>query len=1044
MFRPVSSKVEIQELELEILRFWQENDIFHKSVEARKGGPKYVFYEGPPTANGKPGSHHVLSRAFKDIFPRYRAMKGNYVLRRGGWDTHGLPVEIEVEKKLGLTGKDQIEEYGISEFNARCRQSVFEYIQDWEKLTDRIGFWVDLKSAYVTYENTYIESVWWILKQLWDKELIYDAFKVVPYCARCGTPLSDAEVSLGYQENTPDLSVFVRLPLQDDPNTKLLIWTTTPWTLPGNVGAAVHPDVIYATVKLENGERLILAKELVDEVLGDEGEHKVVSEQPGIDLEGLQYEAPYKFLAFEERAHYVVLADFVTTSEGTGVVHMAAAFGADDMEIARKHKFPILMTVNARGCFVDSVTPWAGMWVKDADPLITEDLRERGLLLKSETYLHTYPFCWRCNTALLYYARRTWYIATTKHKDQLVGLNQTINWYPENVRDGRFGNWLENNVDWALGRERFWGTPLPIWKDDDGDTVLVGSLAELAKLADRDLSDLDLHRPHVDEIMFPNPKTGKVMRRVPEVIDCWFDSGAMPVAQWHYPFENEEEFKDQFPADYICEAVDQTRGWFYSLHAISTMLFESVAFKNVACLGLILDGEGKKMSKSKGNIVDPWDVLDKHGADAFRWHLYTASPAGHEQRFSVDLVGDVLRNFTLTLWNTYVFLVTYANLDDWDPSLGRTKSTSQDLDKWIISELHALTDRVSSALENYDALGATRPIQRFVDLLSNWYVRRSRRRFWKSEDDGDKQAAYATLYECLLTVSKLLAPSMPFIADAIYRNLALSFDPTAPESVHLADWPEYDPQLIDELLNHEMRLVKHLVSLGHNARQHAQLKVRQPLAEAAFWAGSSTEIGLIARYADLIAEELNVKWVRSLDSANEAIAYSLQPLPRQLGGKYGKRFPEIRKALQALEPTPAARALLAGESVRVQLASEAVDIMPDEVEVRLTAKEGFAVAEEGGLIAALVTELTPELVREGQAREVVRRVQDMRKFRGLNVSDRVHIKYCASVELASAIEENREHIMGETLALSLHASEEIDGEEYELGSERLVLDVAKA
>ena len=1042
-FQPVSSKLDIQKLELGVLGFWRQRDIFKRSMEIRQDGPTYVFYEGPPTANGKPGSHHVLSRAFKDIFPRYRAMKGNYVQRRGGWDTHGLPVEIEVEKQLGLSGKEQIESYGIAEFNSRCRQSAFDYIQAWEKLTDRIGFWVDLETAYVTFDNDYIESVWWILKQLWEKDLIYQGFKVVPYCARCGTALSDHEVSLGYQENTPDPSVFVRLPLQDDPDTALLIWTTTPWTLPGNVGAAVHPDVIYATVAMEDGKRLILAKELLQAVLSDEDEYSIVAEQPGKVLKGIRYQPPYSFLPFEETAHYVVLADFVTTTEGTGVVHMAAAFGAEDMEMAREHKLPVLMTVNERGCFVDEVTPWAGMWVKDADALITEELRERGLLLKSGTYLHTYPFCWRCNTALLYYARSTWYIATTKRKHQLVGLNQTIKWYPGHIRDGRFGNWLENNVDWALGRERFWGTPLPIWIDEDGDKLLVGSLAELSKLADRDLSGLDLHRPYVDEITFPSPKTGKVMRRIPEVIDCWFDSGAMPVAQWHYPFENHTEFKNQFPADYICEAVDQTRGWFYSLHAIATMLFDSVAFKNVACLGLILDGEGHKMSKSRGNIVDPWEVIDAHGADAFRWYLYTASPPGQERRVSVDLVGAVVRSFTLTLWNAYVFFVTYANLDNWTPSPGATESAAQDLDKWILSELHALTRDVSQALENYDATGSTRPIEHFVDLLSNWYVRLSRRRFWKSEDDGDKHAAYATLYECLLTVSKLLAPSMPFIADALFRNLALSADPDAPESVHLADWPEFDADAIDETLNHEMRLVQKLVSLGHNSRQSAQLKVRQPLAEAAFWAGSRADAGLIARYADLIAEELNVKKVRSLDLLTEAIAYSLHPLPKQLGQKYGKRFPMIRHALMALPSTQTARAFLAEETVTVHLEAEEVEIFPEEVEVRIIAREGFAVAEEGGLVAVLVTELTPELAREGMAREVVRRLQDLRKSSKFDISDRIHITYAASGQLAQAIEEQRAYIMGEALALSMTAKEKIDGPTLDVGGEKLSLSMER-
>lgn len=1054
IFRPVTPKVDIQELELDILRFWRDNDIFHKSMELRKSGPTYVFYEGPPTANGKPGSHHVLSRAFKDIFPRYRAMQGNYVLRRGGWDTHGLPVEIEVEKELGLTGKDQIEEYGIAEFNSRCRQSVFEYIQDWERLTDRIGYWVDLETAYVTYENDYIESVWWILKQLWDKGLIYQGFKVVPYCARCGTPLSDHEVALGYEENTEDPSIYVRLRLVDEEETSLLVWTTTPWTLPANVAVAVHPEITYVTVEINsasNGtERLILAKDLIASVLGTHS-YRIVSEQLGVHLAGRHYEPLFEYLPVTVDAHYVVTADFVTMTEGTGIVHQAPAFGIEDMDLARDHDLPILMTVDERGCFVEEVEPWSGVWVKDADPLITQELKDRGLLFKSSTCRHTYPFCWRCGTPLLYYARDTWYIETTRLKDQLLNLNQQVNWYPGHIKNGRFGNWLENNVDWALGRERYWGTPLPIWLDEAGDAMMVGSVSELSELTGRDLSSLDLHRPFVDEITFSNPKTGNLMRRVPELTDVWFDSGAMPVAQWHYPFENRETFRKQFPADYICEAVDQTRGWFYSLHAIATLVFEKACFRNCVCLGLILDGEGQKMSKSRGNIVDPWDVIQAHGADAFRWYLYTGSPPGQERLFSVDLVGDVVRNFTLTLWNAYSFFVTYANLDGWSPDHTDSVDTAvtipplrTDMDKWILSELHTLVRDVTRAFENYDANGGTRPIERFVHVLSNWYIRRSRRRFWKSEDDGDKLAAYATLYECLVTVSKILAPSAPFIADVMYRNLVISVSPNSPESVHLTDWLAWKPDCIDEQLNKDMRMVQQLVSLGHSARHRTGLRVRQPLAEAAFWAGGRTEAAIISRYAVLIADELNVKQVRTLDSMTEAISYALHPLPRQLGQKHGKRFPKIKAALLALNASEAARTFLDGESIILELDGEGVEVLPDEVEVRLTAREGFAVSEEGGLIAALVTELTPELLREGLAREVVRRVQDLRKSKGLDIADRVHVKYSASGELSRAVEEQRQYIMGEILALSFHESAEVSGEEYELESERFVIDLQKA
>ena len=1060
MFDPITSKLDIQRLEGEVQTFWKENDIFQKSMENRKGGPKYVFYEGPPTANGKPGTHHVLARSFKDIFPRYKTMRGHYALRRGGWDTHGLPVEIEVEKQLGFNGKEQIEAYGVAEFNEKCRQSAFEYIQDWERLTERIAFWADMDTAYVTYENEYIESVWWILKQMWDKDLIYQGFKVVPYCARCGTPLSDHEVALGYQENTIDPSVFVRFPLKDEAGTSLLVWTTTPWTLPANVAVSVHPDVIYATVEREteeNGEvpsqdggteRLILAKELLPKVFGEEP-YKVISEQPGKKLKGKRYQPLFTFLPFEEDAHYVVLADFVTTTDGTGVVHQAPAFGMEDMDVARECNLPILMTVDDKGRFIDAVTPWRGMWVKDADPHITQDLDDRGLLFRAETYSHTYPFCWRCGTALLYFARNTWYIATTRYHDQLVDLNQTINWYPNHIKNGRFGNWLDNNVDWALGRERYWGTPLPIWVDDDGDTLMVGSVGELSELAGRDLSSLDLHRPYVDEITFANPKSGKTMRRIPELIDVWFDSGAMPLAQWHYPFENADKFEEQFPADYICEAVDQTRGWFYSLHAISTLLFEDVSFRNCVCLGLILDGEGRKMSKSKGNIVDPWEVLDAHGADAFRWYLYTASPPGQERRFSADLVGEVVRSFTLTLWNTYSFFVTYANLDGWQPGTAGDVPTPEynELDRWALSALHALVRDVTEAYENYDVTGATRPIEQFVSDLSNWYVRRSRRRFWKSGEDADKQAAYATLYECLVTLSKLLAPSMPFIADALYRNLVVKLDPTAAESVHVSDWPEQMPASIDDRLNAEMRTVQKLASLGHGARQRAGQKVRQPLAVAAFWLGSAADDDVLEKYGDLLADELNVKEVRLLDSASEAADYALHPLPRQLGQKHGSKFPSVRAALAEMDATLAARELLNGRSISVAVNGDTVEVLPDEVEVRLTAHAGFAVAEEGGLIAALVTDLTPELVREGLAREIVRRIQELRKSSGFDISDRINVTYQASAVATQAMEAHREYIMGETLALSLDSSDSLAGEHFEelsLGSETLQVTLSRA
>jgi isoleucyl-tRNA synthetase len=1060
MFTPVPAKPDFAKQEEAVLKFWADRKVFRRSMEDRKAGPHFAFFEGPPTANGRPGVHHVLARAFKDLFPRYRTMRGYYVLRRGGWDTHGLPVEIEVEKELGLEHKSQIEEYGIGQFNEKCRTSVFRYIRDWERLTERIAFWVDLEDAYVTYTNEYIESVWWILKQYWDKDLLYQGYKIVPYCPRCGTPLSDHEVAQGYREDTPDPSVFVRFPLKDDPKTAFLVWTTTPWTLPANVALAVHPDVMYAKVErtTPDGQKeyLILARDLVAAVLEGE-EYKVVGDYKGRELKGKKYQPLFTFLPLDKPAHRVVLGTFVTTDEGTGVVHQAPAFGAEDMQMSVENDLPVLMTVDETGCFIPQISPWQSMFVKDADPLITQDLQARGLMFRSGVYRHTYPFCWRCSTPLLYYARKTWYIRTTQFRDRMTELNGTIHWYPEHIQNGRFGNWLANNVDWALGRERYWGTPLPVWQCAKcGHQEAVGSVQELSEKAGRDLAELDLHRPHVDEIHWACSKCKGDMTRVPELIDVWFDSGAMPVAQWHYPFENTDLFQGQFPADFICEAVDQTRGWFYTLHAISTMLFDSVAFKNVICLGLILDAEGQKMSKTRGNVVNPWDVLEAHGADAFRWYLYTASPPGQERRFSSDLVGEVIRTFTLTLWNVYSFFTTYAMLDGWQPDEalihqatlghpagGRASRAYTALDRWILSELHSLVRQITQAMEEYDVLGATRPVEVFVDRLSNWYLRRSRRRFWRAggkgaAEDADKHAAYATLYECLVTLSRLIAPAMPFLADELHRNLVVGANPDAPESVHLSDWPEYDRAMIDENLNAEMRRVMAWASLGHAARNKANRKVRQPLAEAAFAAASPDDRRILKKYADLLADELNVKRIRPLDAAGEVVAYNLNPLPKALGPKLGPKFPKVRAALLALNPEDAAPELMAGRPLTVTVDGEEVSVAAEDVEVRMTAREGFSVAAEGADLAALSTDLTPALEREGLAREFVRRVQDLRKSADFQIADRIRIFYEATPKLAEAVRLHTEYIQTETLAAELQtgpapagapsAEDEFDGE----------------
>jgi len=1047
MFNPVSSKVDVNQMELAILKFWNEQEIFQRTSELRKGGPEYVFFEGPPTANGKPGVHHGLARAFKDMFPRYRMMRGDHVIRRGGWDTHGLPVEIEVEKKLGFNNKQQIEEYGIDKFNELCRQSAFEYIQEWERFTDRLGFWVDFDTAYITYKNEYIESVWHILKSFWEQDLLYQGYKVVPYCPRCGTPLSDHEVSQGYAD-AEDPSIYVRFPLMDEPGTSLLVWTTTPWTLPGNVAVAAHPEEEYVKIERksdENGkERLILGKSLVEAIFGDE-EVVVLETFKGKKLKGLRYKPLFTFLPVDKPAYYIVLQDYVTMEDGTGLVHTAPAFGGEDMNAALDFDLPVLMTVKADGTFIQEVRPWSGKFVKDADPEIIQDLENRGLMFRVGTYTHTYPFCWRCDTPLLYYARGTWFIRTTKYKDRLISHNQEVNWVPEHIKNGRFGNWLENNIDWSLGRERYWGTPLPVWECQDcHHQVCVGSVAELSELSGEDQGELDLHRPYVDNVFLVCPECKGKMQRVPELIDVWFDSGAMPYAQWHAPFENRDIFENQFPADFICEAVDQTRGWFYSLHAIASLHMDSLCFKNVICLGHILAEDGYKMSKSRGTAVEPWDIFDNHGADAFRWFLYTASPPGNTRRFSPQLVEDVVKNLTLTLWNVYSFFVTYANLDGWKPDAS-VEVEYNSLDLWLRSSLHALIRDVTNAMDSYDVPGATRPIEEFINTLSKWYLRRSRRRFWKSDSDGDKHAAYSTLYEALTTIAQLLAPTMPFLAEELYQNLILSVDPDAQMSVHMTDWPEHDPAVVDQQLNQDMALVMRLVSLGHAARNKAELKVRQPLSEVAFSVGSAQEARVIEAYSDVFAEELNVKKVSVLGAAGEAVEYRLNPLPRQLGTKYQNKFPAVRKALLALDPAKAAEALLNEMPVAVVVEGEMLEILPDEVEVRVDAKTGLTVAQEGAYLAALSTELTDELISEGLAREFIRRVQDFRKQADLDIADRIKLYFQASEKLAAAIQANKEYIMGETLSVEMVAEPApkgaikspeaftFDGEEVSLG-----------
>ena len=1061
MFNAVESRINIPELEQEQLDFWRAQRIFERTTEGREDAPRYVFYEGPPTANGKPGTHHVLARAFKDMFPRFHVMNGAYVERRGGWDTHGLPVEIAVEKELGFTDKRQIEEYGVAEFNEKCRDSVFRNIKDWERLTERIAFWVDLDNAYVTFTNDYIESVWWILKQFWDKGLLYRGYKTVPYSPTSGTALSSHEVSLGYK-TVFDPSIFVRFPLKDEEGVYFLAWTTTPWTLPGNAALAVNPKEQYVQVERtaseEEGdtERLILAEKLLGKVLGDPESYKVLKRYNGKELVGMSYRPLYTFLSTEKKHAYVLAGDFVTMEDGTGIVHIAPAFGEDDSRMGKEHDLPVFITVTDDGRMIEAVDKFKGMWFKDADKEIIRDLRERGLMYKVEQYEHNYPHNWRDDQPLMYLARDTWFIRATDYKDQMVALNKTIHWVPDHIKGGRFGNWLEDLKEWALGRERYWGTPLPVWVDDqNGDMVCVGSVAELEEYTGRDLTELDLHRPYVDDITFPNPKgTGGTMRRVPEVIDVWFDSGAMQVAQWGYPRNNEEKFAEQHPADYICEAVDQTRGWFYSLHAIATMLFETVAYKNVICLGHILDDKGKKMSKSRGNAIDPWDVLNTHGADSFRWYMYTAGPPGEPRRFSPDLVGEVVKKFWLTLWNTYSFFITYARIDNWLPAKAAPPVEERDLlDRWILAELHDLTKTVTQAYEEYDVTTATRPVEAFVEKLSNWYLRLSRRRFWE-EDDRQKNASYATLYECLVTISHLLAPAMPFLSEALYRNLVAGVDSSKPDSVHLASWPKYDEALIDRKLIDEMELVRLLVSTGKAARDSKEVVNRQPLASVAFGVTSAQERDTVMAYEDIIKEELNVKAVELLSEGESFIKFSVAPDFSKLGRKLKGDMKAVQQVLVSADEAQSAtwgRAVLNGESITIEANGKRFELNADEVLVsQKAASEDVAVSETRGYVAVIDINITDELLSERLAQEVVRRIQNLRKEADFNVDDRVEVVYVASEKFADAISRHQAYIQQETLAdtMTQKAPEqgfvtdqfdfkrELEGETLELGVRR--------
>jgi len=1011
MFQKVDSKIGFPQLEESILRFWEKHMIFPRSVAARKGAPHYVFYEGPPTANGSPGVHHVLSRLFKDVICRYRTMKGYYVPRKAGWDTHGLPVELEVEHSLGFTSKTQIEDYGVTQFNKHCRQSALGYIKEWEVMTRRIGYWLDMEHSYITMDNDYIESCWWITKELWNKGLVYQGYKVTPHCPRCGTSLSSHEVALGYRDDAEDPSVYIKFKVPEKVvgeylskfgtdvglPTYLLAWTTTPWTLPGNTALAVAPQAEYSLMACPQ-DYLILARIMVDRIkLQGYTEAGVVS---GETLTRLHYEPlfnPHNFDVLrlnlpslnpqkpEENLTYPVIgADFVSLEEGTGIVHIAPAFGEVDFNAGMDKGLDFVQPVNLEGKISGSYS-FADKFVKDADPLILEDLKLRKLLYRREKIIHTYPFCWRCDSPLLYYAKRSWYIKTTAVRDRLVSGNAEINWHPDYIKYGRFGDWLENNVDWAFSRERYWGTPLNIWRCSScGNCECIGSVDELKRKTNLQglETPLDLHRPYIDKVFFSCSKCGGEMRRVPEVIDCWFDSGAMPIAQWHYPFENEDKFKENFPADFICEAIDQTRGWFYSLHAIATLLFNQPCFKNVLCLGHVLDAQGEKMSKSKGNVVDPEMVINNYGADALRWYMLVSAAPEESHRFSTEMVLESMKKFLSTLWNSYSFFTLYANIDHFTPrsSQDEESQVTNLLDNWIISQLSRLTFEVTKALDNYNPTSAARQLEKFVDHLSNWYIRRSRRRFWKSENDGDKLAAYSTLYHCLVTLSRLLAPLTPFIAEEIYQNLVCSVDPGAKESVHLTDFPAVDEAKINDELNEEVELAMRISSLGRAARAKAGIKVRQPLSNMVVKVESEEEEKALNRLANDILAEVNVKEM------------ALSP----------KEFPSN---------------------------------MP-----------GYSLAGDAKYQVALNTQLTPELFGEGVSREIVRRLQNMRRTANFDVADYIITYYQAEDQLKQVMINFADYIKQETLSAKLLDApppEDAHGERHYISGNGILLAIKK-
>ncbi|MCR5210044.1 MAG: isoleucine--tRNA ligase [Lachnospiraceae bacterium] len=1051
-YSKVSTDLNFVEREKEVEKFWKDNRIFEKSIEQREGCPTYTFYDGPPTANGKPHIGHVLTRVIKDMIPRYRTMKGNMVPRKAGWDTHGLPVEIEVEKLLGIDGKDQIESYGLEPFIEKCKESVWKYKGMWEDFSGTVGFWADMDNPYVTYHDDYIESEWWALKQIYDKGLLYKGFKVVPYCPRCGTPLSSHEVAQGYKA-VKERSAIVRFKCTDE-DAYFLAWTTTPWTLPSNVALCVNPDETYCKVKAADGYTYYMAEALLDTVLGrfaneEEGvkAYEILEKFKGTDLEKREYEPLYKCTGEaaakqRKKGHYIVCDSYVTMTDGTGIVHIAPAFGEDDARVGRNYDLPFVQFVDGKGEMTKD-TPYAGLFVKDADPKVLTDLENEGKLFDAPKFEHDYPFCWRCDTPLLYYARETWFVKMTAVKDDLVRNNKTVNWIPTSIGEGRFGNWLENIQDWGISRNRYWGTPLNIWTCPDcGEIMCIGSRAELAeKSGNPDAAKTELHRPYIDEVTIPCPKCGKEMHRVPEVIDCWFDSGAMPFAQHHYPFENKELFEQQFPAQFISEAVDQTRGWFYSLMAESTLLFNKSPYENVIVLGLVLDEKGQKMSKHLGNAVDPFDALKNYGADAIRWYFYINSAPWLPNRFHGKAVQEGQRKFMGTLWNTYAFWVLYANIDEFDASKYTLEYDKLSvMDKWLLSKLNSVVGEVDSNLNDYKIPEAARALQDFVDEMSNWYVRRCRERFWAKGMEQDKINAYMTLYTALVTISKAAAPMIPFMTEEIYQNLVRSVDKDAKESIHLCDFPAVDEKLIDKELEENMETVLKIVTIGRAVRNGANIKNRQPIGRMIV----KTPVKPDEFYTAIIREELNVKGVEYLDDVSEYTSYTFKPQLKTVGPKYGKQLGAIQKYLAGVDGNEAMASLKENGAITFDANGVQVSLAMEDLLITMAQKDGFAADADGNVTVVLDTKLSPELIEEGFVYEVISKLQTMRKDSGFEVMDRIEAAFSGNDKIEEVIKKNADAISDKVLANALKYEETFEGaKEWDINGEKLTISVKK-